>query len=168
MSILPFNRPRQTCLRHLTAMQNYPKLTKETPETLENLIDTTKTISAHWRTQVTLCRQTPLSSDYSCPDTIQQWELNLGNRHGPTYWTRSKDGLTLSGTILKHPTHQRRTITSSHCRSTKSFLRLGRLKQLRWSDWSLSTADSNVTNHLKPSIGRSFKNTSNWDTWPGS
>lgn len=69
-------------------MQNYSKLTKETPETLANLIDT---IKHHFCALKNLGDFVTLNTiivgwflSKLNPVTIQQWELNLENREGPT------------------------------------------------------------------------------------
>lgn len=84
-----FDCPRQICLRHFSAMQQYPKLTKETPETLANLIGTMK---QHLRALKNLGN--PVTSNTIIiglflskihPDTIQQWKLTIPNEKMPSY-----------------------------------------------------------------------------------
>jgi hypothetical protein len=81
--------PRQTCWRHFSAMRNYPRLTKGTPETLANLIGTMK---LHLRALKNL--GDPITSNTVIiglflsklnPDTIQQWEDTIPNRRVPSY-----------------------------------------------------------------------------------
>ncbi|XP_068987418.1 uncharacterized protein [Bombus flavifrons] len=84
-----FDCPRQICLRHFSAMQQYPKLTKETPKTLANLIGTMK---QHLRALKNLGN--PVTSNTIIiglflsklnPDTIQQWKLTIPNEKMPPY-----------------------------------------------------------------------------------
>ncbi|XP_076380674.1 uncharacterized protein LOC143260026 [Megalopta genalis] len=85
-----FDCPRKTLLRHCDAIREIPKLAKDTPEAIDDLLDT---LNQHLRalnnlgepvaTWNTLLISTILSKLNS--DTILQWELTLPDKQMPSY-----------------------------------------------------------------------------------
>lgn len=84
-----FHYPGYICLRHWNEILKYPKLIKETPEAIGNLIDR---INMHLRMLKNLGQ--PITSDVVIigvllsklnPRTIHQWELTLPDKNLPSY-----------------------------------------------------------------------------------
>jgi hypothetical protein len=84
-----FHCPPQICLRHWNEILKYPKLTKETPEAIQSLIDT---VNVHLRMLKNLGQA--ITSDIVIigvvlsklsPETVHQWELTLPDSSFPSY-----------------------------------------------------------------------------------
>lgn len=84
-----FHYPGYICLRHWNEILKYPKLTKETPEAIGNLIDR---VNMHLRMLKNLGQ--PITSDVVIigvllsklsPKIIHQWELTLPDKNLPSY-----------------------------------------------------------------------------------
>ncbi|XP_076384620.1 uncharacterized protein LOC117224036 [Megalopta genalis] len=114
-----FDCPRKTLLRHCDAIREIPKLAKDTPEAIDDLLDT---LNQHLRalnnlgepvaTWNTLLISTILSKLNS--DTILQWELTLPDKQMPSYThlikflrKRANCSIVVNGTNLisrtRHP-----------------------------------------------------------------
>ncbi|XP_078049864.1 uncharacterized protein LOC144476618 [Augochlora pura] len=85
-----FDCPRKTILRHCDAIQNMPRLAKDTPEAIDEMLDT---LNQHLRALKNLGE--PIESWNSFlvstilskinPETIWQWELTLADKNMPSY-----------------------------------------------------------------------------------
>ncbi|XP_060831399.1 uncharacterized protein LOC132915547 [Bombus pascuorum] len=84
-----YDCPREICLRHFFAMQNYPRLTSETPATLANLIGAMKLhLHALKNLGDSITSNTNIIGLFLSklnPDTIQQWEFSIPNKRMPPY-----------------------------------------------------------------------------------
>lgn len=116
-----FHYPGYICLRHWNEILKYPKLTKETPEAIGNLIDR---INMHLRMLRNLGQ--PITSDVVIigvllsklsPKTIHEWELTLPDKNLPSYshlldFLKSRANCNMfvhakGGALKQHPRLQR-------------------------------------------------------------
>lgn len=114
-----FDCHRQICMRHWELLVNYPKITTETPEAVDDLLDTVK-LNLHALEKL----GEPVTSNVVLidlltsklpPDTICEWQCTLPNKQMPLYMhlmdflkTRTNgDSISSTSTVVKRTSDQR-------------------------------------------------------------